>query len=148
MACDNADDLTRTNMQSVAIQFSQICRQLKRFPRVQTEYINARDSMLHTIDANPYSQNPVLAKEIESLPAETLGTKASIAILPDGDLTDCKATFLSDSPDPSWLAYPGSIGVLHNQNDMFIVWAAGIDGKPLHDKEGKVLLVVAHPFER
>src|ERR1700728_3962730 len=62
MACDTADDTMHANMQQAAGQFRQISRQLRRFPRAQSEYLTARDSLQGLIQANPYTKNPLLAK--------------------------------------------------------------------------------------
>jgi hypothetical protein len=148
LACDTANAAMFDGMTKVATRFAEICRKLRRFPNDYQEYVEVRDVLQKIVPVNPYSKSDVLAKQLAQLSPNTFGKAQSVAILADSGLDAERIDHLRQAPDESWLAYPGSIGILHNRKNLFIVWGAGIDGKPLKDKDGQVRLLTMHPFSR
>jgi hypothetical protein len=43
------------------------------------------------------------------------------------------AQFKTAVPD-DWIAMPGTITIIHNTENLFLVWGAGVDGRPIKDK--------------
>ncbi len=51
----------------------------------------------------------------------------------------------AEQPPDSWVADPGTIVAIGNEADTFIVWGAGIDGRPIRDSlTGGVFIDVGH----
>jgi len=123
-----ADDKLYLQMQHVAQRLEHFHRLNHHFPEAGPEC----DRFLAGLDGeranNPYFQDPLLKSAIADCPATTkyelrsdLGlTEFTVATRLNLILNDCHSQC-------------GTIGILHNTENSFLVWAAGCDGRPIQD---------------
>src|SRR5262249_19539531 len=66
-------------------------------------------------------------------PTTTYGALGSkrIRLVYDPSLTANDANTWKESPPDDWEAPPGSITAISNSNDLVVIWASGVDGRPL-----------------
>jgi hypothetical protein len=79
-------------------------------------------------ESNPFFENPLLKKAIIDCPATTKYELQSKLDLSEFTVRTRLNLILSDCH-----AQCGTIGILHNTENAFLVWAAGCDGKPIPD---------------
>jgi hypothetical protein len=129
VACQNADAELRRAIATASSDFSTVSRSLHHFPRNDSELIEALRKVQALAEKNPYMKEKLLTPQISS----QFGEGCAIgSVTADLSLTETKARDLQRFPPQEWQAYPGSICIVHNGANIFLVWAAGFDGKPLH----------------
>jgi len=137
VACDTANDTTFDSMKAICDDLALLSRKSHRFPTENSlRQAQARLSKLVTV--NVYRKNPIL---IQELAGPFKDNPAQLIMVKDLTLTDNQIRYFRENPPSDWLAPPGSIAIIHNDHDRFLVWGAGLDCKPLKDAKGKVRLV-------
>jgi len=142
VACDTADEALFGNMQLAGDMFAKFCR-TRGFPKTSREIALARRGLYPIANTNPYAKDQLMAREVETHFPEA---KTQAEIETDFGLSDPEVDQFQQFPPQSWQSVPGSLIIVQNERDMFVVWAAGIDGKPLRDKNKRIRLVVVHPL--
>jgi len=140
VACDAADEALFTNMQQASDTFARFCRQ-RGFPRRSRDLALIENELYAIANGNPYAKDALLAREVDSHFPQA---RTQVSIETDAGLSDALVNQLEQFTPESWHAVPGSLKIVHNDRDMFLVWAAGIDGKPLKDKNEHMRLVSVH----
>lgn len=79
---------------------------------------------------NPYAQDEFLSKQME-IEHRQLAAKVTYRLVSELGLS--YSPTLSQAPPESWKAQPGVITIVHNEQDMLIIWASGADGNPIKD---------------
>jgi hypothetical protein len=136
-ACDTANDTTFDSMKAICEDLALLSRKSHRFPS-ENSLRQAQVHLFKLVTANVYRKNPILIKE---LAGPFKDDPAQLIMVKDLTLTDNQIRYFRENPPTDWLAPPGSIAIIHNDVDRFLVWAAGLDCKPLRDEKGKVRLV-------
>ena len=58
-----------------------------------------------------------------------------VRIVVDASLSNSQIDFKRSTPPDDWLAMPGTITIIHNTENLFAVWGAGVDGRPIKDRD-------------
>jgi hypothetical protein len=129
IACQSGDTGMRAAIATAGSDFSAYSRSINHFPRNDSELMESLRKLQALTEKNPYTKEKLLAPQISS----QFGEGCAIgSITTDLTLTEASVRALQKFPPAEWQAYPGSICIVHNGADVFLVWAAGLDGKPLH----------------
>ena len=95
--------------------------------------------------ANPGLEQPSTLKNInvfENKPVRRIHSPRIVIVsTPDASLYDA-ATLRTEAPE-DWRAEPGTIQIIHNDRDLCFIWGAGIEGRPVYDRNKQRLKVVA-----
>lgn len=147
-ACQEADKQLWKNAEAVATAMEEIWQRRKRLPESDSaldEYVRScKLQPLHF--TNPYALNELLLKEIN----EKFGkaTDASgrhdckLSVVVDRSLNSVQVRAYQLYVPPAWIKAPGTINVIHNDRAEFLIWAAGIDGRPLKESgTGKIQVI-------
>jgi hypothetical protein len=127
IALQSADSTLRAALATAGSDFSSLSHTLHHFPREESEEIESLRKLQALAEKNPYAKNEMLRGQITQF-----GEGCAIGSLTtDLTLSESSVRDLQKFPPPEWQAYPGSISIVHNGADIFLVWAAGLDGKPL-----------------
>lgn len=124
-----ADNKLFANMKLLEEWLINFKKENGHLPELGSEQNNALADLATYLNPNPYSQTGIMtANERRICPLKfsvnlTLDKKTS-------EQWECAA------PD-SWLAEPGSLAVISNTQDFFLIWGAGADRQPLHDTQSK-----------
>lgn len=79
------------------------------------------------------------------IPSDSKYNRNRIKIFYDRSLNASDMAQLATNPPYDWQATPGTIGIVTDSAYYFVVWGAGIDGKPIRDPvSGNVRLVVGN----
>lgn len=93
----------------------------------------------------PALDQPSTLKNInvfENKPVSRLHSPRIVLVsTPDASLYDA-ATLRTEVPE-DWRAEPGTIQIIHNDRDLCFIWGAGIEGRPVFDRERQRFKVVA-----
>jgi hypothetical protein len=143
VGCDRADSLMRANLSLACDQFAKGCLTLGRFPESDQELSPLRSDLEKLVVANPYQSNSTLAQQMAS---QFPGAKAQLLILVDQFMNENSIRQMTAYPSTDLSGVPGSIKIIHNAYDTFVVIGIGIDGKPVLNNNGKPLIVERHPF--
>jgi len=144
IGCDRADDAMRAGLAKACDQFTQRCRRLGRFPDSEQELLPMRSELEQLVAVNPYTSNPALGKQVES---QFPNPQAHFLITVDMTLNENSIRQMTDHPSKELSGTPGSMKIVHNAYDTFIVYGIGIDGKPVPNSCGKPLIMERHPFD-
>lgn len=135
IACNSADDSLSRSMDTAERKFSEFVMARNSFPRSQREALVACEDLQILANKNPYAQQPLLVKNaLEQLP----DANARAFVGYDPGISENMVRYWTQFPPEEWQAAPGSIAILHNGRDRFIVWGASIDSKPLRDENGAI----------
>jgi hypothetical protein len=137
VACDAADEALFGNMQQAGEAFAGFCRK-RGFPRSTRELASIENELYTIANTNPYAKDPLLAQEVETHFPQA---RTQVSIDTDVGLSNAYINQLAQHTPELWHAVPGSLIIVHNDRDLFLIWAAGIDGKPLKDKNEHIRLV-------
>lgn len=138
IACVTADDSLRRSMQEAEKLFTEFVLARSSFPRSKREALIACADLQQLADKNPYAKQPLLVRHaLSQLP----DTAAHAFVGFDPSISQNKVRYWKQFPPEEWTAPPGSIAIMHNGKDRFVVWATGIDSKPLRDQAGLVYML-------
>lgn len=105
------------------------------FTRDKVQLIAGLDADPSYVSADSDPTDPSPSPEL-SPSGDVPGTAANlnhIRIQIDTSLTALEIQQYLDDPPQEWTAPPGTITAISNFRDLFVVWGAGADGKPLRD---------------
>jgi hypothetical protein len=159
---DERNEFMYRDMQRVGDWLGQYCMQNHRFPEIGDETSDALSQLNQLVYNNPYrnhasgtqgvsigSADPLYSNPdvIPALPddTETMPHSNRIALVYDPSLTDAEVNDWIADPPIEWRARPGQITAISNQTNLFVIWGAGADGKPICDfGSNNTRLVVGH----
>lgn len=128
LAVRDADDKMYKSMQTAADHLQKYRSLHHRFPEPGSEL----DRFIAGMDArapNPYKANQLLAQDLpESCPRQI-----EYRVSTELGLSTQFVLAASKQPPKSWQAAPGTITIIHNTENMIVVWAAGVNGLPIID---------------
>jgi hypothetical protein len=128
----------RRQMQSVASWLQDFTVRNSRFPSFGDNTMWAEQQLSILVPMNPYDFNDAIATSANTAPPPNGRVRLSIDQSLNGNAVQ---QFLNDPP-LTWIADPGTISAISNNLDLYIVWAAGADGRPLRDsRTGRVYIV-------
>jgi hypothetical protein len=118
------------------------------------EMINALIVQLNQlVPNNPYSHKYLITPDDEQTnelePMDNGGQNLSqpnrVSVIVDQSLSDLQAEEDRANPPDEWTGDPGAITVITNNRNLFIVWGAGRNGKPIRDPDtNRVAVLFGH----
>jgi hypothetical protein len=144
VACDAADEALFSNMRQAGETFAGYCRK-RGFPRSSSSLASIENELYAIANTNPYAKDPLLAQEVATHFPQA---RTQVSIDTDAGLSEAYINQIAQHIPESWHAVPGSLTVVHNDRDLFFIWAAGIDGRPLQDKSEHIRLVYGQVSHR
>lgn len=99
--------------------------------------------MLTLVQRNPYQAEEILDNQIKASIQQFPNDHATISISTDLSLSEGRIAQIEHTVPQSWRAFPGSIGITHNTEDMFLIWGAGIQGTPIKDEKTGIPRMIA-----
>lgn len=151
----------RNQMRTVANFLQDFCQMNYRFPNPGDERDWAQAKLTMKCPENPfkpdstdYAQDDMLFAGMDHF--ASTGMQGSVDLQTAEQIAQAKDKihFADDSfgpdqiqeyaknPPPNWVANPGTITAVSNDNNMFVVWGAGYDGKPIRDPmTGRVFMI-------
>ena len=137
--CDLADIALANAMEKTRNEFSKICLKQGHFPNDKHECERIANNLQSIVaESNPYKKETILKQQVDS---EFPDRTALVLIIDDPTLSENKVRFYSHEPPADWRATPGSIAIIHNEYDLFIVVGMDIDGKPIRDASSHVRIL-------
>jgi len=136
-------------MKSVGSWLEDFRDQYGRFPSLDAESEAAFDELYQRLPADPYAINPSDGNPVTSAAAHNENTVSAAAgrqrvrIILDTGLNDDQVRQLEIQAPPLWRAQPGTITVINNGEDRYLIWGAGADRQSIRDEAlGRNRLVI------
>jgi hypothetical protein len=146
-----ADHILHRQIRSVASFLQNYCTMNYKFPRQLDDLRYVKSQLAELAPGNPFLGNDTAAPmSVETIAnVGTAGAQLSASddqrfqLQMDYSLSNYMLKeWATHSPD-GWQAPPGTITALSNDRNMFVVWGAGADGRPIQDElTGEPVLVV------
>src|SRR6185437_7294529 len=124
------------------------------FPETDEEQENFRSNLSRYILGNPYQPHEIdlvtgqHVPEPQSAPqpgSQRPGYALTLYFLVDSGMTEENIASWVHSPPESWNGRPGSIFVMTNGTNLYVMWPIGVDGLPVKDlKNGNGMRVISH----
>jgi hypothetical protein len=139
----------REKMELVAGQFKKYRLRAGSFPEPGHPTENLSRRLEQLAGTNPFASFPVRTAADESDFAAKHSTEGCtkenicVCIRSDANLSNFQINSLRGSVPEDWQAMPGTITVIHNTENLFALWGAGVDGKPIRDKTNSQYLIVS-----
>jgi hypothetical protein len=118
------------------------------------EMINALTVQLNQlVPNNPYSHKYLMTPDDEQTDelepmdngGQNLWQPNRVSVIVDQSLSDLQAEEDRANPPDEWTGNPGAITVITNNRNLFIVWGAGRNGKPIKDPDtNRVAVLFGH----
>lgn len=156
---EEANVLLAREMDKVAGWLDQYCVWNHHFPEEGDEFEDAKRQLNMLIPNNPYKFGATELPQgrdldptydtLENIPSPFTFATGSFAA--DGDrikleidpgLNLAAIPELKKNPPMEWNAPPGTVTCVSNNNDVFIVWAAGLDGRPIREPYSRQIRLV------
>lgn len=146
-----ADRALHGQIRSVARWLENYCTMNYKFPRDLDDVRYAKSQLVEVAPSNPFSGGAEEAgASVETVPnVGTAGAQLSAAddqriqLQIDYSLSNYMLKEWKAHPPDLWEAPPGTITAVSNDRNMFVVWGAGADGRPIRDDiTGQPVLVV------
>jgi hypothetical protein len=94
---------------------------------------------------NPLVNQPSVLQNMnvfEKKPERPLNTpRVALVLVPESSLYEVAS--LRKEPPEDWRAEPGTIQIVHNGSDLCFIWGAGIEGRPVYDREKQRFKVIS-----
>ncbi len=139
-------------MQTIASEFKKYRAANGQFPE-QGSMTDALEQKLRVIaGVNPYADFPFSTAADDPQFAAVHGEPnvdpqdIDVKINVDLGLSNMGIEQFRTSVPDNWLAMPGTITIIHNTENLFIVWGAGVDGRPIHDGASGNYAVISSDF--
>jgi hypothetical protein len=166
MALEQQDGQMFTDMRRVSNWVNQYCIWNKRFPEQGTEFREAKSQLNQLVPNNPYVSNKLLLSQgldadpvytnpagmpsydtdyqrwSYAVPDDQAANLHRIILTLDQSLTELDLQQDQQQAPDDWTAPAGSITVISNQQNLYAVWGAGRDGKPLKDPLSGVTQII------
>jgi hypothetical protein len=146
-----ADRQLHGQLRSVARWLENYCTMNYKFPRDLDDVRYAKSQLVEVAPHNPFTGGDEEASgSVETIGnVGTAGAQLSpaddqrIQLQIDYSLSNYMLKEWTAHPPDGWEAPPGTITALSNDRNMFVVWGAGADGRPIRDDiTGQPVLVV------
>jgi hypothetical protein len=130
----------REKIELVAAQFKNYRLHSGSFPEPGHPAQALASKLERLAGSNPFASFPVRTAADDSEFAAKHGTASCtkenicVHIFLDASLSNFQINTLRATAPADWLAMPGTITIIHNTENLFAVWGAGVDGKPIRDK--------------
>jgi hypothetical protein len=125
-----ADHEMFIQLQFVAHKLERFYAVRKHFPRTEQERALFKQSLAKYIIANPY--HPIVKDNLQNK-MDTAPYEVPVFWMEDTSLDQAAFEQFLKKPDPSWQGEPGTIFILTNGNNIFLLWAATADRLPMRD---------------
>ena len=162
-ALDEEDYRMFSDMRRVAQWMDQYCLWNNRFPEYGDEMTQAQQQLNQLSPNDPYSQNGfTLGRGLDADPScgtnfnyenfsndnqnmadvyqpeyptpdDQNANLNRIRLSIDNSLSEEEAQQWITNPPDDWQQPPGTISIIGNQSNMYVLWGAGADGRPLRD---------------
>jgi hypothetical protein len=148
-ASDKGNIELREKIELVAVQFKKTRLHAGSFPEPGLPTHNLARRLEQFAGANPFASFPVRTAADDSDFVARHGKEGCsketicVHILSDASLSNFQINTLRGAVPEDWLAMPGAITIIHNTENLFAVWGAGVDGKPIRDKTNSQYLIVS-----
>ncbi len=96
------------------------------YPDQPEEVERLERALSGSISLNPYAAVELMKDKLDS---------RRVTLKIDPSLNLGSLSLFRENPPVDWCDQPGKIVVLHNNYDLTVVWAAGLDGRPLRSPE-------------
>ncbi|HEY9868894.1 MAG TPA: hypothetical protein V6D08_06990 [Candidatus Obscuribacterales bacterium] len=146
-----ADRQLHGQIRSVARWLENYCTMNYKFPRDLDDVRYAKSQLVEVAPHNPFiGGDEEAGASVETIPnVGTAGAQLSpaddqrIQLQIDYGLSNYMLKEWTAHPPDGWEAPPGTITAVSNDRNMFVVWGAGADGRPIRDDiTGQPVLVV------
>jgi hypothetical protein len=152
LLADKADSQLLEKMQRVADRFKSDRLRFGSFPEDGQENKNLVEKLEDLAGANPYfgfpentaADDPTFAAEHAQPGCDK--EHVCVRILADASLSTSRIAASRKPPPQRWQAMPGTITIIHNTENLFALWGAGIDGKPIRDKTSGECSIISAEF--
>jgi len=146
-----ADHILHRQIRSVASFLQNYCTMNYKFPQQLDDVRYVKSQLAELAPGNPFlGADSATASSVETL--SNVGTGGARLSASDDQRFQLDVDYsvsnnmlkqwATHSPD-GWQASPGTITALSNDRNMFVVWGAGADGRPIQDElTGEPVLVV------
>jgi hypothetical protein len=158
IASEIDDQRMYEQMNRVASWLSQYCTWNHRFPEYGDEMTWAKQQinqivpnppyqtgsirMASGLDADPEYNQPADSPEYISPPPGSPESLNRIQLNFDPSLSEQQVQNWRTDPPDEWQAAPGTITAISNNQNLFVIWGAGIDGQPIKDPTTKRVIMV------
>lgn len=164
---EQQDEQMFMDMRRVSNWLNQYCMWNHRFPEQGDEFREAKAQLNQLVPNNPYISNKLqLSSGLDAdpqylndqsapgsfndyqkvpypVPDDQAANMHRIVLILNQSLTELDLQQDQASPPDDWTAPPGSIVCISNQRNLYAVWGAGRDGRPLKDPvSGQTELVI------
>jgi hypothetical protein len=151
----------RRQMKSVAAWLQDFTVWNSRFPSFGDTMNWAEQQLAILVPGNPYQLGGAITASANSAPSAgsvappttinptpflvgaNPGPSGRVRLYVDQSLNGNLVEQFLDDPPSTWVADPGSISAISNNQDLYIVWGAGADGLPLRDPQTGRIYIVA-----
>ena len=101
--------------------------------------------LAHGIDTEPEYSNSEISPVEGDIDPNVAATGDRIELVFDPSLTELEVENWKTDPPYEWSAPAGTITAISNNQNLYIIWGAGADGKPLKDPSNhSMLMYVGH----
>ncbi|HEY9792336.1 MAG TPA: hypothetical protein V6D22_18180 [Candidatus Obscuribacterales bacterium] len=125
-----ADHEMFIQLKFVAHKLEQFYASHKHFPRTDEERASFKQSLAKFIIANPY--HPIV-KDLIQNKMDTAPYQVPVFWMEDKSLDQQAFEQFLKKPDPSWQGEPGTIFILTNGDNIYLLFAATADRLPMRD---------------
>lgn len=157
VAIEQEDDRLFMDMRRVSDWLNQYCVWNHRFPEQGDQMRQAKAQLNQLTPNNPYANDkltlsqgldadpeygdpntaPTNALDYQQaswpVPSDQAADYQRIQLQIDPSLTELELQQYQTDPPDEWTAAPGTISCISNQQNLFCVWGAGRDGRPIRD---------------
>ena len=97
---------------------------------------------------NPFAQFPVATAADNPDFAAAHGLpdfnqeRIQVHIVADASLSNSRLEALQTKVPDEWQELPGTITIIHNTENLFAIWGAGVDGKPIKDSKNRRYVII------
>jgi hypothetical protein len=162
MVLEQEDGTMFSDMRKVSNWINQYCIWNHRFPEQGDEMREAKAQLNQLIPNNPYINNklylsqgldadpvyadpsiePTYSSDYQKVPVYAPSDQAAnfkrVKLVMDPSLTEIEIQEWERNPPDEWSADPGTVTVISNQQNLYVVWGAGYNGKPLRNPLSRV----------
>ncbi|HEY9787187.1 MAG TPA: hypothetical protein V6D17_17490 [Candidatus Obscuribacterales bacterium] len=147
-AVSTADDALVQTALKVADAVVAFKRKTNRFPASWNEV-----AVLFPIrpTRNPYLQDDMLRTQLSTQQANTndrVNELVDIRVFSDVAVSPASIEHFRRFPPKDWKFPAGTITIIHNTENQFVIWCAGFDGLPIREKGKDRILLIARDLSQ
>lgn len=149
-AHEQANLVLHGQMQRVANFLENYCTMNYRFPQSTDDVRWLTKQLMDLVPNNPFTDQEEQPSDIITFPSTDgptyslpYGVQNRFNLSIDNGIDDAIVQEWWLSPPDDWQAPPGTISAISNNRNLFVVWGAGADGRPIkNDVSGHTAIVV------